>query len=51
MDIGVPRRVIVVEPEPVEPPSPVAPSPDRVTVPNRPTRRKDPELVPAGNPA
>lgn len=49
MDIGAPRRVIVVEPEPVEPPSPVAP--DRVTVPDRPARREEPELVPAGNPA
>lgn len=51
MDIGVPRRIIVVEPERVEPPSPVAPPPDPVTVPDRPTRRDDPELVPAGNPA
>lgn len=48
MDIGVPRRVIVVEPERVEPPSPAAPSTD--PVPDRPTRREEPELVPAGNP-
>jgi hypothetical protein len=48
MDIGVPRRVIVVEPEPVD--APVAPLPDPVTVPDRPTRREEPELVPAGSP-
>jgi hypothetical protein len=50
MDIGEPRRVIVVEPEPVDAPSPVAPSPDRVTVPG-PVPKREPELVPAGNPA
>lgn len=51
MDIGEPRRVIVVEPERVDAPSFVAPSPDRVTVPGSPVPREEPELVPAGNPA
>jgi hypothetical protein len=51
MDIGVPRRVIVVEPEPIDAPTPVAPMPDPEPVPAGPVRRERPELVPARKPA
>lgn len=48
MDIGVPRRVIIVEPEPVAAPAVPAGDPEPAHAPPPSEREDAPALVPAG---